>query len=76
MESEMIPLIGSRCVYDPEVLMVMANAFNRACDFLPAQFKNSDRMRKRLALHIIHQVDDGEYDPARLADSAILSVLQ
>jgi hypothetical protein len=29
-----------------------------------------------LALHIFHQVDEGESDPARLADSAILSLLR
>ena len=72
----MIPSIGSRCVYNPEVLMVMTNAFDRACDILPAQFRNSNQIRKKLALHIIHQVDDGESDPTRLADSAISSVLQ
>src|SRR5215472_6188872 len=83
-ENEMVPLIGSRCVYDPEVLIVMTNAFDRACDFLPAEFRDSDRMRRKLALHIIRQVDDGERiirqvddgesDSARLADSAILSL--
>jgi hypothetical protein len=72
----MTPLISSRCVYDPEVLMVMTNAFDRACDFLPAEFRHSDHMRRKLALHIVHQVDDGESDPARLADSAILSLLR
>jgi len=72
----MIPLIGSRCVYDPEVLMVMTDAFDRACDFLPAEFRDSDRMPRKLALHIIRQVDDGESDRARLADSAILSLLR
>ena len=71
----MMPLIGGRCVYDREVLMVMSNAFDRACDFLPAQFRESDHMRRKLALHIIHQVDDGESDPARLAGSAIFSLL-
>jgi len=72
----MTPLISSRCVYDPEVLMVMTDAFDRACDFLPAEFRDSDRMPRKLALHIIRQVDDGESDPARLTDSAILSLLR
>jgi hypothetical protein len=56
--------------------MVMTDAFDRACDFLPAEFRDSDRMRRKLALHIIRQVDDGESDPARLTDSAILSLLR
>ena len=72
----MIPLIGSRCVYNPEVLIIMTNAFDRACDFLAAEFRDSDRMRRKLALHIIRQADDGESDPARLADSALLSSLR
>jgi len=32
-------------------------------------------MRRKLALHIIRHLDDGESDPTRLADSAILSLL-
>src|SRR5262245_66528026 len=72
----MTPLISGRCVYDPEVLMVMTNAFDRACDFLPAEFRDSDHMRRKLALHIFHQVDVGESDPARLADSAISSLVR
>jgi hypothetical protein len=37
---------------------------------------HSDRMRTKLALHIIHHVNNGESNPRRLADSAILAVLQ
>jgi hypothetical protein len=71
----MTPSSGIRCVYDPEVLSIMTNAFDRACETLPFQFRDSEHMRRKLALHIIRQVDDGESDPARLADSAILSLL-
>jgi hypothetical protein len=35
----------------------------------------SEHMRRKLALHIMRRVNDGESDPVRLADSAILSVL-
>ena len=45
-------------VYDPHTLSIMAIAFDRACDFLPVQF----------------HVNDGESDPTRLADSAIVSI--
>ena len=72
----MIPSSGIRHVYDPDSIRIMTNAFDRACDFLPVQFRDSDRMRRKLAMHIIRQVNDGESDPARLADSAILSVLR
>jgi hypothetical protein len=72
----MTPSCAISHVYDPDTLRVMTNAFDRACDFLPAQFRNSDRMRTKLALHIIHHVNNGESNPTRLADSAILAVLQ
>jgi len=75
-EGEMTPSSGTRPVYDPDTLRIMTDAFDRACDFLPVQFKNSDRMRRKLALHIIRHVDDGESDPTRLADSAILLALR
>jgi hypothetical protein len=53
----------------------MTNAFDRACDSFPVQFRDSDLLRRKLALHIIHQIDDGESDPTRLANSAISSLL-
>ena len=60
-------------VYDPHTLSIMAIAFDRACDFLPVQF-SSDYMRRKLASHIIRHVNDGESDPTRLANSAIVSI--
>ena len=63
-------------VYDPDSLRIMADAFDRACDCLPVQFRDSDGMRRKLALHIISRVNDGESDPTHLADLAVLSVLQ
>src|SRR5262249_25388127 len=61
-------------VYDPHTLSIMAIAFDRACDFLPVQFRDSDYMRRKVASHIIRHVNDGESDPTRLADSAIVSI--
>src|SRR5215510_16431028 len=69
----MIPSNISR-VYDPHTLSIMGIAFDRACDFLPVQFSGSDYMRRKLASHIIRHVNDGESDPTRLADSAIVSI--
>ena len=69
----MIPSNISR-VYDPHTLSIMGIAFDRACDFLPVQFRDSDYMRRKLASHIIRHVNDGESDPTRLADSAIVSI--
>ena len=71
----MILSSGIRSVYDPETLTIMSNTFDRACDILPVRFRDSDHMRRMLASHIIRHLDDGESDPTRLADSAIISVL-
>jgi hypothetical protein len=75
-EIEMTPSSSIRCVYDPETVAIMINALDRACSVLPTQFNDSEYMRRKLALHIMHQVDDGENDPTRLAGSAIFSVLR
>jgi hypothetical protein len=66
---------GIRCVYDPNTLSIMTNALDRACEILPFQFRDNEHMRRKLASHIMRQVNDGESDPTRLAGSAILSVL-
>jgi hypothetical protein len=70
----MIPSNNITRVYDPHTLSIMAIAFDRACDFLPVQFRDSDYMRRKVASHIIRHVNDGESDPTRLADSAIVSI--
>ena len=69
----MIPSNNISRVYDPHTLSIMPIAFDRACGFLPVQFRDSDYMRRKLASHIIRQFNDGESDPTRLADSAIVS---
>ena len=66
---------GIRPVYDPATLRIMIDAFDHACNFLPTQFRNSDSVRRKLALHIIRDLNDGESDSTRLADTAVLSVL-
>jgi len=45
----MIPSNNISRVYDPHTLSIMAIAFDRACDFLPVQFRGSDYMRRKLA---------------------------
>jgi hypothetical protein len=72
----MTPSSGLKRVYDPDTLRLMSSAFDRACGFLPVQLRDSDRMRTRLASHIIRHINDGENDPTRLADAAILSVVR
>jgi hypothetical protein len=69
----MVPSSGIEC-YDPEILTIMGNAFDHACDCLPVQFRDSDSLRRKLALHIIREMNDGESDPMRLAHSAVFSL--
>jgi hypothetical protein len=73
---EMTTSSGIKHVYDPDTLSIMTDAFDRACDFLPVQFRDSDHMRRKLASHIVRHVNDGESDPTRLAEAAILFVLR
>jgi hypothetical protein len=71
----MVPSSETGCAYDPEILIIMGNAFDHACDCLPVQFRDSHSLRRKIALHIIHEIDDGESDPMRLAHSAVFSLL-
>jgi hypothetical protein len=60
--------------YEPDSIRIMTDALDLACRMLPPPARESDSMRRRLALHIMHDVDWGERDPARLATTAVLSV--
>jgi hypothetical protein len=63
-------------VYDPEALKMMTVAFESALQSLPANFKDSERARRKLALLVLRHVDRGEHDPMRLADMALLDFLK
>ena len=69
----MTPSSGIRHVYDHDTLGIMTKAFDRACDFLPVQFRDSDGVRRKLALHIIRHVNDGKSDPASSPSQPSLS---
>lgn len=59
--------------YEPDSLRVMTDALDSACRMLPPTVRESESLRRRLALHIMHEVDAGERDTARLATTAVLS---
>jgi hypothetical protein len=61
-------------ICDPETLTIMTRALDRACNFLPVQFRDTDYMRRRLAFEIIRHANNGERDSIRLADSAVFSI--
>ena len=60
--------------YEPDSVRVMTDALDLACRMLPVTARESESIRRRLALTIIREVDAGERDPARLAAVAALSV--
>ena len=54
--------------YKPEIVAAMTSAFDTVCRSLLAKESDSDDIRRKLALIILHHTDRGERDPARLAD--------
>jgi hypothetical protein len=72
----MTPLSRIKPVYDPATLRIMIDAYDQACNFLPVRFRNSDRMRRALALKIISEVNGGERDPLCLAETAVMSAVR
>ena len=63
-------------VYTPDDLAVMANAYDKAQQRLPKEWRGNERAARKLALIIIHAVDRGEHDPEQLTDLATLAFLR
>ena len=63
-------------VYDPDTLKIITAAFDNAYECLPAEFKKSERARRKLALLILRHMKHGEHDPSRLAEAAVLDFLR
>jgi len=63
-----------RRFYEPHSIRIMAEAVDLACRLLPEAARCNERLRQRLALHIMRDLDGGEYDAMRLAASAVLWV--
>ena len=60
--------------FEPDSLRVMTDALELACAMLPHDVRENEGLRRRLSLRILHDVDAGERDPARLAVLAVLSL--
>ena len=59
----------NRCYY-PETLSMMTTAFDRASQSVSEQINGNDDVKRKLALIILREVDQGERDPDRLAATA------
>jgi hypothetical protein len=55
--------------YNPETVAAMTAAFEAVCQSLSARMHDSDDLRRAVALAILRHVDQGERDPAALADA-------
>jgi hypothetical protein len=67
----MLYLVDAKGVYSPEVIALMATAFDRICQFLPKSANGNDEVRQQCASKIISLVDQGQQDPARLFELAL-----
>jgi hypothetical protein len=62
-------------IYDPDALKMMTGALDQAYRYLPADLKENERVRTRLAFLVILHVDDGERDPSRISDAIVTECL-
>ena len=66
----MLHLVKTSRTYDPETVAVMTAAFDTVCGSLSNGMNDNVYIKATLALLILRHVDQGERDPARLADVA------
>jgi hypothetical protein len=66
----MLHLVQLDRSYSPETISVMTAAFDRVCQSVSKQLNGSDDVKKTLALIILRQVDRGECNAERLAETA------
>jgi hypothetical protein len=69
------PLGCVKQVYDPEALKIMGTAFENALQSLPPDLKDHESARKKLALLIIHHMDQNQPD-VNLSRVALLDFLR
>jgi hypothetical protein len=67
----MLCLVDTKGVYSPEVVAVMATAFDRVCQFLPKSVSGNEEVRQQWASKIISLVDQGQQDSALLFELAL-----
>jgi hypothetical protein len=67
----MLDLVAPDRVYPPELVVAMSTAFDNVCRSDSLRINGDDSLRRQLALTILRRVDEGECDPARLAELAL-----
>jgi hypothetical protein len=66
----MLHLVQLDRSYGPEIISVMTKAFDMVCKSVSTRLMGSDDVKKTLALIILRQVDRGECNAERLAETA------
>ena len=66
----MLHLVQLGRSYSPETISVMTSAFDMVCKSVSTRMKGRDDVKKTLALIILRQVDQGECNAERLAETA------
>jgi len=72
----MLPASDLTYVYDPEALKMMGAAFDTVCEAFPADMKDHEAARRKLALLILRHVERGERDATRLSELALLDFMR
>jgi hypothetical protein len=70
-ECAMLHLVQPNRTYEPEIVAVMTDAFDRVCHSVSKRMNANDDVKQTLALIILQHVDKGVRDPERLADIAL-----
>jgi hypothetical protein len=76
LRSQMVKPTTPYRVYDPNSLKAMGTAFDAALEALPHEGKGEARIRRELALLILHLADRGETDPTRLSWFALSMMMK
>ncbi len=66
----MLHLVQLDRSYSPETISVMSAAFDMVCQSVSTRMNGSDDVKQTLALIILRQVDRGERNAERLAETA------
>ncbi len=67
------PFLPRDTVFNPAVLVSMAEAFDKACAALGCEHE-APIVKEAIAAHIVTLAEDGETDPDQLCKSAVVAL--
>jgi len=66
--------VGSQTANHPESVRAMALALDWAWEMLPASIERNDATRRHMAMVILDRFLNGEQDPEKLSDLALVEI--